>query len=85
MKNAIKSINSDLHSWEPIDLSIRVDDAIMRATPLGNGKWHVVFKHGENIKGAYLVTNRELEKIAEAVLRECEDRSRYCNQEKSMR
>ena len=74
MKDTINSINSHVRSWEPVDLSIRVDEAVMRATPLSNGKWHIVFKQGENIKGACSATSRELEKIAETVLSECDDR-----------
>ena len=74
MTSVINSIRSDLNSWERLDITIRIDGTLMQATPMDNGKWHVVIKNGDTQAGSHTTTQKNVEQIAINMLQKCEDR-----------
>ena len=62
MKTIINRIKFDLHAIEPIDVKIRVDNHILKASPNGAGRWNVVIQDGPKIISEKLLTNIQLEK-----------------------
>ena len=82
MNKVINYIRSDLRNIERLDISLCIDENLMRATPTHDGRWKVTFKTGNTVEGVYAATNAQLEQIASEMLSKYSSRQFECIQKR---
>lgn len=71
MKKVIDYVREDLSAFEPIDIKIRVDDYVMKASPTDSGRWNITLKNNSSVEGQYLMSREQTEELASKLLSGC--------------